>query len=492
MRTLVLILLAAGVAGAAPKPTPILQKFAEAPAPAPLRASTPEGLAQALTAIDARLAAALPRLGVTALAAGLVADGKLAWAKGYGVRDHASKAPVDADSVFRIGSITKTFTSLTLLALRDEGRLSFDVPAATWLPELANVVYPTKDSPPITLRHLVTHTSGLPRLGTLDYWSDTAHALTEAQLLKAIDGVVLERAPGTGENYSNLAVALAGVIAGRVAGKPYRDVVSQRILKPLGMSATTWDREQVPTGRLAIAYGKDGTAETPHWRLGAGEGMGGLYSSVADMAKYALFELGAWPPRSEADAGPVKRTTVRESQRGFGPTTGGSARGAGWGLEKHPSLGQLVWHNGGANDYTSSLALIPARGLGIVLLTAGDTDDLDDLARELLALVPPPQVEVPPALAGAAAMVRGWTTRDTTAAEFEKAIAPGWLKDLSAASWVDFFRGIRTGVGSCTRAEAVGPSTRGGFDFRLACEKGSPALWLAVDPEGRIAGLSIR
>ena len=94
---------------------------------------------------------------------GVVIDGELAYAKGFGVSNIDKKTKPDEDTVFRIGSISKSFTGLAALSLRDEGVIDFDDPLVKYVPEAAGLVYPTRDSAPITLRHLLMHTSGLPR-----------------------------------------------------------------------------------------------------------------------------------------------------------------------------------------------------------------------------------------------------------------------------------------------------------------------------------------
>ena len=179
-------------------PAPLVQRFASEPAPAPrfldpergrkLRAATAEvqGLAQR-TAERERL---------PALALGVVIDEDLAIQKITGVRDIALGGAVDEHTRFRVGSITKTLTAEAILRLRDEGRLSIDAPAARYLPALAGVVYPTRDSRPMTVRDLLTHSSGLPRLGVFSPAS-TARDVTEREILATLDGFGLESAPGT-------------------------------------------------------------------------------------------------------------------------------------------------------------------------------------------------------------------------------------------------------------------------------------------------------
>src|SRR5690242_4240186 len=154
---------------------------ASAPAPAAEQLFAPASPPPAFADPDrrAKLTAAFPALdkaledertkqAVPGVAIGVVIDGELAYVKGFGVVDPASKAVPDADTVYRIGSISKSFTGLALLSLRDEGALDLDDPLARWIPEASKITYPTRDERPITLRQLTQHTSGLPRMGPFD------------------------------------------------------------------------------------------------------------------------------------------------------------------------------------------------------------------------------------------------------------------------------------------------------------------------------------
>src|SRR5262249_18455166 len=130
---------------------------------------------------------------VPGMAVGVVIDGELAYAKGFGFADVEKKMKPDADTVFRIGSITKSFTALATLSLRDDGALALDDPLTTFMPEASGIVYPTRDAPPITLRQLLTHTSGLSRSGNLT----DPHATSENDVMKSLQGLSLENTPGT-------------------------------------------------------------------------------------------------------------------------------------------------------------------------------------------------------------------------------------------------------------------------------------------------------
>ncbi len=321
------------------------------------------------------------------LAVGVILDGELVWTGGYGVASLDGR-PVDQHTVFRIASLTKTITGLALLKLRDDGRLRLDAPATDYLPELGKVAPLTADAGPITLRHLITHTSGLPRVGTIDY-TRPGQDLTEAEILGSLEGLKLEAAPGSRAGYSNLGLALVGLTITRAAGRNAQRYITDAILHPLGMRATRWRAQSVPKDRLAIGYAK-ATSEAAwapkhHWRMGAGAAMGGLYSSVADMARYVAFQQAAWPPRDAPDPGPVRRSTVRETHRvaGFG-RPGRTMYGMAWGIgTMGPDL--MLTHLGSTWQYAAAVRILPERGLGIIALANGPhSRPLASLAWEAL------------------------------------------------------------------------------------------------------------
>ena len=175
------------------------------------------------------------RTHVPGAAWGIVVDGELAHAGSFGVRDVAAKAPVDADTVFRIASMTKSFTAMSILKLRDEGRLSLDEAAEKYVPELKDLKYPTTDSPRITVRHLLSHSEGFPEDNP---WGDRQLADTDEQMSQMLrKGIPFSNAPGIAYEYSNYGFALLGRIVSRVSGRPYDEYVSDNILRPLGMGA---------------------------------------------------------------------------------------------------------------------------------------------------------------------------------------------------------------------------------------------------------------
>ncbi len=359
----------------------------ERPLPPPMDAARRARLEAALPEVGRVFREAAQKNGLPNAAIGVVIGDRLAFTEGFGTRTDAGGA-VDADTVFRIGSITKVFTGMALLALRDDGRIGLDDPVTRYVPELGDALYPTLDSPVITLRNLVTHTSGLPRVGDLRYADP--HGVTEPELVAAARQAVLEFSPGTDARYSNLAMALGGLVVTRASGEPARDFITQRILAPLGMRQTTWDQSAVPEGKLAEGHAKVLGRYLPvnaHWRLGAAEGMGGLYSTVTDLARFASYEMTAWPARSERDPGPLRRSSLRESQLVAGlARPGKQAFGINWVVLTDSTLGYLITHNGRTEGYSACIALGPTRGIGVILLSSA-TDAVDDMAQDAFAVL---------------------------------------------------------------------------------------------------------
>ena len=219
---------------------------------------------------------------------GIVQDGRLVHVKGAGVQDIDTKRPVNADTLFRIASMTKAFTALSILKLRDEGKLALDAPVETYVPELRGWKYPTDDSPKIRVRELLTHTAGFV---TDDPWGDRQTPLPEDDFTRLLrDGVPFTRPPATAMEYSNLGYALLGRIVANVSGQPYKDFVQRLLFTPLGMAATGYDVAAAPQERRALGYRWEDNA----WKLeptmahGAFGAMGGIQTSAADYAKWVV------------------------------------------------------------------------------------------------------------------------------------------------------------------------------------------------------------
>ena len=337
-------------------------------------ASAPASMAQ----LDALFADFARKSHVPGLVYGVVADGRLVHVRGIGVQDIESRRPVTPETLFRIASMTKAFTALTVLKLRDDGKLQLDALAETYVSELRGWAYPTRDAPRIRLRDLLNHSAGFV---TDDPWGDRQTPMPEAQFTQLLrEGVPLTRAPGLRMEYSNLGYALLGRVIGNVSGEPYAQAITRTLLQPLGMVASGWDVDAAPRAQRALGYSWEGDA----WQLesdmahGAFGAMGGLQTNAVDYAKWVTYLLAAWPARNDADPGPVKRASVRELAQGSNfaqllPPRAGRAKachramsyGMGMLAVVDCELGTYLTHSGGYPGYGSNVLLLPEYGVGI-------------------------------------------------------------------------------------------------------------------------------
>jgi len=260
-------------------------------------------------AIDALFADALSELGAPGIAYGIALDGELVHAGGCGARDLDSGTAPDADTAFRICSMTKSFMAMTVLSLRDEGRLDIDAPLGDVVAELAPLAEAGPDAPPVTVRQLLTMDAGLPQD---DPWADRLMAHDRGWVTETLfsRGATRSRAPGTFFEYSNYSWAALGRVVATVTGQRHQDVVRERVLDPLSLSSTVWSAGDLPAQRIATGYRPAGggfTAEVPLADGGDFAALGGLYSTVRDLARWSGVFLDAEPPRDAPEGAPVSR-----------------------------------------------------------------------------------------------------------------------------------------------------------------------------------------
>jgi CubicO group peptidase (beta-lactamase class C family) len=349
------------------------------------------------------------RGGQPGLAYGIVLGGELVHAAGLGQR-HVGGPPPDAGTVFRTASMTKSFTASAILALRDDGVLKLDDPAEEYVPELRGWPSVTPDSARVSIRHLLTMTAGFP---TDDPWGDRQQGLPLEDFDRFLaGGVGFNWAPGTRFEYSNLGYAILGRVITAVTGAPYPDYVRHRLLHPLGMMRTGYEAEEFETpgeqltGSAGTARGyrrtPDGWAEVAFDASGAFAPMGGIFSSVTDLARWVSGFAAAFPPGKPetGSAHPVRRATRREMQlpqvlTGWdkpAPFPGDAAPGLsayGFGLfvEDDPAFGRIVSHSGGYPGFGSNMRWHPASGLGVIALGNSTYAGMMTLATRLLDVV---------------------------------------------------------------------------------------------------------
>jgi CubicO group peptidase (beta-lactamase class C family) len=315
---------------------------------------------------------------ITGMVWGVVIDGRLAHTGTFGVRDRTSNAPVTVGTAFRIASMTKSFTALAILKLRDAGKLSLEDPVAKWIPEFARMELPTRDTPPLRVRQLLSHSAGFPEDNP---WGDQQLSVTDATVDEWLrKGIPFSTPPGTRYEYSNYAFGLLGRVVSKAAGMPYETYVQREILSKLGMNATTYEFAEVPAARRAVGYRlkPDGTySEEPPLPHGAFGAMGGLLTTATDLGAYVAFHLSAWPSRDDAEAGPVNRASVREMAHLWTPANltawqrngvlQASESGYGLGLRVTSDcrFEHIVGHGGGLPGFGSYMAWLPEYGVGM-------------------------------------------------------------------------------------------------------------------------------
>jgi len=305
---------------------------------------------------------------------GVVADGALAHRGSVGALDDGSMPT--ADTVYRIASMTKSFTAATVLALRDEGVWTLDDPVAHHAPELGTVVGPP-GSPPITLRHLLSMTSGL---ATDDAWADRHLDITgdEIDAVYAA-GPTFARVPNAAYEYSNLGYAMIGRAIDRATGRRAQQHIDERFLHPLGLHDTTWVQPAHDNWARPYRVQDDEIVRDTPDPIGDGDlaPMGGLWTTVADLAKWvAWFDSANSQPEQDGVVG-LSTASRREMQRihtYIGVTTlAGRTCPAGYGfglnVRDDPTLGTIVAHAGGLPGYGSNMRWFAGRGVGVIALS---------------------------------------------------------------------------------------------------------------------------
>jgi CubicO group peptidase (beta-lactamase class C family) len=424
---------------------------------------------------------------------GVVADGQLVHVGNFGVQDIESRRPVTRDSLFRMASMTKAFTALTVLKLRDDGLLRLDAPAADYVPELRAWKYPTDDSPPIRVRDLLNHVAGLV---TDDPWGDRQTPLPDEDFTRMLRaGVPFTGVPGTHYEYSNFGYALLGRIITNVSGKHYADTITRTLLQPLGMQSSGFDVQAAPSEQRALGYRWEDDA----WRVeptmgpGAFGAMGGLQTSATDYAKWVAYLLSAWPARDGADSGPVRRSTVRELVQGSNfprvrerkghdddapACRQPIAYGMGLIVGMDCDLGVTINHGGGYPGYGSHVLLLPDRGIGLFVFTnrtySGPSVALWKAALELDKaglLGKEREVPISADLSNAYRTVGAmYAAGDVVIAQEQ--LAMNFLLDRDVDGWSRELKKLKAGAGDCNTSAPVEPTGALSGDFTWRCTHG--------------------
>lgn len=459
--------------------------------------------------IEQAFLTAVERQKIPGAAIGVIVDGKLAYLKTYGVRDVATNAPVTSDTRFRIASMTKSFTAAAILQLRDAGKLSLDDPVAKYIPELAKLKYPTKDSPVLTIRHLLTHSEGFPEDNP---WGDRQMAQANAEMDRWMrSGIPFSNAPGVAYEYSNYGFAILGRIVARVSGQPYDAYVTSKLLKPLGMTSSTFRNEEVPKEHIAYGYRWEGDKAVlqPPLAHGSFGAMGGLWTTAGDLAKWVAFLLDAFPPRDDVDNGPLRRSSRREMQQfhRFASATAtrasldgplqmtASAYGYGLRISRDCRFDHVVGHGGGLPGYGSYMQWLPDYGVGVITfanLTYSGLRNINDEAFNYLSLTKRP-VQPSPALLAIKNDVTSLVTKWDDAL-FDRIAADNLVMDETAAKRRDRIADALAKAGSCRPGERFDVENALRGEWRMKCDRGELAVSVTLAPTmpPRVQALNVR
>lgn len=322
-------------------------------------------------------------------------------------------APVDADTIFEIGSVTKVFTAILLADMVEDGLVHVDDPVQRHLPEGVRMAVRSR---PITLCDLATQTSGLPRLPpglfrrSLRRRHDPYASFSERDLLNAVAETRLNSPPGERSRYSNFGFGLLGYVLARRSGMSYEELVRHRICTPLDLADTGIEVADDAHERFADGHNRR-TRSVPHWHLGALAGAGGLRSTVNDLLRFLGLQLAAL-------ASPLARA-ARATHRSRA-TRGRLQQGLGWvSLPLRGDTRRMLWHNGGTGGFRSFLGFVPDTHVGVVVLSNSSRSVdaigfrlLESISREPQPATAEPDVEPVPGRQTSARQERATVTAD--------------------------------------------------------------------------------
>lgn len=329
-------------------------------------------------------------------AVGAAMNGATVFSAGYGVADLEHGVPITADTIFEPGSVSKQFTAAAVLLLAQEGRISLDDPVRKYLPEVPD--YGT----PITIRHLIHHTSGLRDWGgvaAIGGWPRGTVARNHDDVLDIVHHQrALNYAPGAEYSYTNTGYNLAAILVGRVTGKSFAEFTREAIFQPLGMTSSSWRddfRRVVP--RRAIAYSPAGTSFTLNMPFENVHGNGGMLTTVGDLLRWNDNFTDARVGGHALVDSQLRRGVLNDG-RTIDYAAGlvvGSWRGV-----------REISHSGATAGYVGWLGRYPDQGLSVAILCNVSNENPTQLGRDVAALYlgralqDPPPAPAPVEVAG--------------------------------------------------------------------------------------------
>lgn len=322
-----------------------------------------------LLGFDAWVTAFLAEHHVQGMALGIVKDGKVLTTRAYGFRDTEARLPMTSGTLLAIGSITKSFTATILGMLVDEGRLNWDQPVRSYLPDFA--LFDRYASDNITPRDLLSHRSGLPAHNNVWF----GRAISRAELVARLRYLEPTTTFRNRYQYNNLMFATAGYLAEQLTNHSWEELIQTRLLTPLGMTSSMPGLpDAAHTTPVASPYRwENGRLEKlPPRDLGAANPAGSIYSSVDDMVKYLQFRLAGGRVGTQQLVSPVNFALMETPQTPLGQNEFFEFPSYGLGVQLNTSAGHAeISHSGGIDGFAANIAWFPNDGVGIIVLTNG-------------------------------------------------------------------------------------------------------------------------
>lgn len=457
-----------------------------------------ERIAASAPELAGRLASYVARERLPGASAGVVCGDELAWQGGTGFADLATGKATEPAMVYGIGSITKTFTGTAIMRLRDAGLLGLDDPAVAWLPELGALVSPFGPVETVTIRRMLSHESGLPAEPPGTDWAVPAYQGAPDQTLGQAGQIRVQFPPHARHSYSDLAYQWLGEIVTRASGTPYPEYVRGAILDPLDLTGTGFPPLAAASlDRCATGYDWRGLSDDlePAPPMPPAWAEGGLWSCVADLAKWISFQLRAYREPASPGAAVLDAASVREMHkpRYLADDQWTQAWGISWCGTRREDV-TWIGHSGGIPGFTSTICFDPESQVGAVVLVNGTSGTAPlgtelaaaarDLTRDLRPARSTPPAPAPPGcrpLLGiyARASLGGWLLRlewRDGKLTFTAAEAPGWQVLLTPTADPDRF-----GIAEGSTAPGDSVTFRRSADGRVVSAFFLDFTWVRLD-----------
>jgi len=313
---------------------------------------------------------------ITGISLALMDDGEIVWAQGFGYADKTNQRQAEAETLYKVGSISKLFTATALMQLVEQGKVDLDAPIQTYIPEL-QPKYHYQVNTPVTLRQIMCHRSGLSGDKLAGMFTRKPERFDT--VIEYLNSVYSPYAPDTVSAYSNLATDLQAITIERISGERFEDYVENHVLRPLSMNSSTFDDQKVDTRLLSKAYKRNKEEYEPGLRdIPAGN----LYSSVLELHHFAnmVLENGGDILKAESLQQMLIPQVSDEEAHDLGLNFG-----LNWIIER-PTLkylGKVASHSGGTIHFMSNFVILLEQGLSVAILSnsamsMGFVDELSD------------------------------------------------------------------------------------------------------------------